>query len=38
MLIDVFVGSDAFNKREKANEDFYVKQKEREKSVNIPFL
>ncbi len=30
---DSFVDSDAFNKREKANEDFYVKQKEREKSV-----
>lgn len=25
--------SDAFNKREKANEDYYVRQKEREKSV-----
>lgn len=33
MLIDSFVDSDAFNKREKANEDLYVKQKEREKSV-----
>ena len=29
---DVFrAGRDAFNKREKANEDYYVKQKEKEK-------
>jgi len=36
-LTCLYPNSDAFNKREKANEDYYVKQKEKEKYIALLF-